>query len=600
MSFLKPLEHRTSPTFTVLLAFLLLALSGTTPDAQSVYDVPNNNAGCPANCRQIPWRAGSDQWNGGTLPTYTPVSCPGLTQGDGTTDNTSAIQACINSAAANTAVLIPPGIYYVNGTLSLRSRVVLRGSGAGSPWLPTNNPAATTLKLGAGGRVRIGTGENNGSERAITGGYTKGSTTLTMAAGHGFVVGDWISIFEDGDPAIPTTVNGDNGTCDWCGENNGSNLIQQYAQVTGVSSNTITISRPLYYTYQAGFNPGAKKVTWSVTHAGIENLKLNGFSASRGAAFVDFEGALFSWVKNVETYNAPNQAKANHVNINWSHGVEVRDSYFHFGRDSSSDQNYGVAFFFWNSDHKIENNIMRHHRHSLSFEGGGSGVAILYNYIDDNYTDDPSYLGSARTNHGGHPMFNLYEGNSISHLEADDIWGSSSHMVFFRNWLRGGNGTAGVPSQPDWGFWAVHIDRLNHYYSVVGNVLGLPSWTSGTVRTTSSGGCGGARIAYRYGCSDVGYSTTPSTTSINHGNYDYITDGVAYWEGGSNHALKPSMYYTSRPAFMGSCAWPAFGPDLSPITNGLPAIDRFNGQAGCGGGPVPTQPAPPTNLRIIR
>ena len=39
---------------------------------------------------------------------------------------------------------------------------------------------------------------------------------------------------------------------------------------------------------------------------------------------------------------------------------------------------------------------MRNNRHSVVFQGGGSGVAILYNYIDDDYSDDLTYLGSAK------------------------------------------------------------------------------------------------------------------------------------------------------------------------------------------------------------
>src|SRR5262249_37146435 len=46
----------------------------------ALYDVPNNDTDCPANCRQIPWKAGSDLWNTGTLPMYTAVPCSGLTE----------------------------------------------------------------------------------------------------------------------------------------------------------------------------------------------------------------------------------------------------------------------------------------------------------------------------------------------------------------------------------------------------------------------------------------------------------------------------------------------------------------------------------------
>ena len=299
-------------------------------------------------------------------------------------------------------------------------------------------------------------------------------------------------------------------------------------------------------------------------------------------------------MKDVETYDAGTASKANHVYIAWSHGIEVRDSFFHFGRDSSSDRNYGVSFFFWNSDHKVENNILRQHRHSISFEGGGSGAVILYNYIDDNYTDDPSYLGSARINHGAHPMMNLYEGNWISHLTADSYWGSSSHITLFRNWLRGKGSQIGLPLIPNWGFIAVDIWTDQKYYNVVGNVLGNSAWTNGGVR--NSGGCGvSSPTAYRYGCDSNGaYDSATFNSILSHGNYDYVSDGIAFWDGGSDHTLKNSMYYSSKPAFFGSSVWPPYGPDsnLRPIIGNIPAKDRFEGV-------VINIPATPTNLRVL-
>jgi len=229
-------------------------------------------------------------------------------------------------------------------------------------------------------------------------------------------------------------------------------------------------------------------------------------------------------------------------------------------------------------------------------EGGGSGIAILYNYVDDDYSDDLSYLGSARTNHGAHPYMNLYEGNIYSHITADSYWGSSSHNVFFRNWLWGDETQSlDVPSKPSWGSYPVDVWYDQNYYSLVGNVLGVqgnwlnPNWSSYTLRNSS---CSQTAI-YNYGCNSNGdYSATTNTTSINHGNYDFKTRGVAYWEGGSNHNLKPSMYYASKPGFFGSCSWPVFGPDLTPITNTLPAQSRFEGSPVCTG----STPAPPTNL----
>ena len=86
---------------------ITISLSGTGISGGSGnYSLPNVNSGCPSNCRQIPWQAGSDLWNGGTLPVYSQVTCTGL-HADGVTDDSAGIQACITNAAANTAVYLP-------------------------------------------------------------------------------------------------------------------------------------------------------------------------------------------------------------------------------------------------------------------------------------------------------------------------------------------------------------------------------------------------------------------------------------------------------------------------------------------------------------
>jgi hypothetical protein len=144
-------------------------------------------------------------------------------------------------------------------------------------------------------------------------------------------------------------------------------------------------------------------------------------------------------------------------------------------------------------------------------------------------------------------------------------------------------------------------------------VLGLPAsywggsyanhanWAAATLRPTTGSGqanCefGSSRsspTAYCYG-GTRGPIPSASTTSLNHGNYDYSTNGVAYWEGGSNHTLKNSMYYGAAPAFFGNCAWPAFGPDLTPTADTVPAKVRFEGGTSCGG-----ELKPPGKLKAV-
>jgi len=123
---------KTSPAFRFIFVLVALIIGSALPRlmAQSTYDLPNDDTSCPGQCRQIPWKAGSDLWNGGTLPTYTGVTCTGLTEGNGTKDNTSVIQSCLNSLGPQQAAVIPPGMYYVNGTITVPSNKALRGAGS--------------------------------------------------------------------------------------------------------------------------------------------------------------------------------------------------------------------------------------------------------------------------------------------------------------------------------------------------------------------------------------------------------------------------------------------------------------------------------------
>jgi hypothetical protein len=277
----------------------------------------------------------------------------------------------------------------------------------------------------------------------------------------------------------------------------------------------------------------------------------------------------------------------------------VRDSYVHHGSSNDSGSNYGITIMFWNSDHKIENNIIRDTRHSIVFNGGGSGCAILYNYTMDNWesvmgtpTTPDSILSEDLIMHGAHPHMNLLEGNYVISIAGDYFHGSSSHNTLFRNYVAGKRDTPAF----SWGVWSIDVMNYSRYYNLVGNVIGQTSWTSGTV--LANGNCSPPEpAAMRFGCTaspgSYGDSQSYSTTT-KHGNYDYIADGVTYWDGGADHALKNSMYYNSKPSFFGSLAWPPFGPDVSPMVRSLPAKDRYDGKGTSGS----RQPSPPINLTV--
>jgi len=597
----------------VVAAFIGIALLGQPLVAQTPYQLPNSNTGCPSNCLLIPWQAGSDLWNGGILPVYSQVTCTGLA-GNGTTNDGPAMQTCINNAAASTAVYIPAGTYLVNSTVSLKSNVVLRGAG------PT-----TQINLGASGQLTTQNwsfstnlnpptsyGCNPSSSckaYAIANAFNKGDTTISISSGSPSV-GSWISVTSDDDPSLVSST-GTDGFCQWCGFNNGYQSMQQIVQVPAISGSTLTLSRPLYY--KSYTNPAYRIITFPTQKAGFEYFHVTATSDIGASQIIFMQGCLYCWVKGVETQNTGSSSGSAHIEFDNSYGGEVRDSYVHDGRSSASGANYGIYFQFVNSDHKVENNVMRHNRHGFVFQGGGSGIAILYNYIDDLYTDDLTYLGSARTSHGAHQYMNLIEGNAASHIAADDFWGTSSHVVFFRNWLWGGETGTGVPSfPPSDGYDAVDLYTLQNYYSYVGNVLGKlglqANWSAASLSGFNEYGSASNPIVYSYANTTSGSIPAPSTTVLRHGNWDYFTNGVAFWDGGSNHTLQTSMYYTAQPAFLSGYAWPLEGPEGNPTINANPAENCYLRGPAAGGSFNPascypasaggtTAPAPPTNLK---
>jgi hypothetical protein len=658
--------------FATALTIGLIGAAGPVQQLQAqTYSLPNVNTGCPSNCRQITWQAGSDIWNAGTLPSYTSVTCTGLA-GNGTTDDGPAIQKCINALSSGQCAYVPAGTYLINSAVRVRSNTCLRGAKAegAPPYLPTADPAATTFVTGSSWflttqNFSYGAGNLYPPQAYaafpttycyLSGAPQKGTTSLTVASGNpsgcAISVGTWIEVYGNDDPTL-ITATGTDGYCQWCGNASGFYLQEQIVQVTAVSGSTITISRPLYYPPQtasetvpgSGGNgtvtepAGAKYtvITPSTTQAGFENLRINGSTADIGSTqLILLQGCFECWVKNVETYKTGSSSGSAHVEMDWGYGDEVRDSAFHDQRSGASGSGYGTYFQFVNSDSKVEDNVYFHNRHSIVYQGGGSGTAVLYNFLDDMMTDDCTYLGSARTSHGAHPYFNLFEGNIISHITADDYWGSSSHDVFFRNWIWGGdsntawpigNITAAGATQtanlsgcspyqfpPSEGYDAVDVWTGQPYYSFVDNVLGTSIlyslggtnalWTTATLsESCTQNNCGydppSAPGVYSYGVGNtLGGANVASSAStiIRQGNYDFKSLGVAFNDGGTGMTYQSSYYYSLKPTFLGSCPWPEQGSDLSPVdTLSQPAYQRAMGLAACSGG-TSTGPASPVSV----
>jgi hypothetical protein len=563
-----------------LVRAILACAIGAPLTVAAIYDVPPD--------RRIPWNAGLDPEGG--IPRYS-VSKDAVADysadNKGSSDATAAIQNCVNGVSRPGACSLRAGTYRVDGTINMPAQVVLRGGG----------PGRTLLNMSAGASIVFigGSKEDMGAPIGISSGFTKGSMALTLNSTGGLAVDDWISVYENNPPGLV-----DSSRCGWCGDDSGSgqHVIQQFARITAIAGNTISINRPLYFSYSSGNAPSIRTVPFGVFKSGLEDLKLVR-TASPDTSLIRSTFARHCWLRNIETIKGGDNNGEQHVSLWFSHGIEVRDSYFHDGYAFGSGANYGVHIIFWNSDHKVENNIFYSLRHGVNLEGGGSGSAILYNYFDGHYeSEDTTFLDAdLNPNHGAHPMMVLSEGNSSAKLVWDSTLGSSSHQTAFRNHVRI---QRSMPAF-SWGRWGIDVQANSRFMNIIGNVVGGPESAGGTV--LANGNCEPQEPTFfRFGCSGQpgSYADSQSrSTAILHGNYDYTTAGVAAWDGGSDHALASSFYYSSKPAFFGKCAWPAIGPDLNPLVGTLPAKARYEGTNPCG---ITTTQAPPTpvNPHVIR
>ena len=465
----------------------------------------------PARCG-IDWTANSAIGNSGVgipggVPLRTTIcsTIEASNYGNGSSDATSAIQSALNSCASAHAsdvngspggvVLLSPGTFLLNGTLSIRSNVTLRGAG-------TTAATGTVLnaKRTSGAIITIGTGGGPTKVTDITSGSTAGATSFTVASTSGISVGSLLEISEPNNPAYVSTVSAQSTTnnCSWCDYSRwgASRVRGQIVVVTGISGKTISFSPALYTPYagasrpysssttyaqgdvvvnsgscyvynnntvssghdpsNTGYwtamescNPQAAYFTPSVQWAGLELVQVysNG-TASYGVQSTTAEGlygAAYSWIKGIEN----NYSDGDHVQFVSCFRCEVRDSYFsnaYYHQAGQTDAT--VNMMEKTSASLVENNIMERLHSSMFFEYGSAGNVFAYNFSTGNF-DTSVCTGNITSssycvtmmdfdlNHGAHPQFNLLEGNVMMRDEGDVIHGSLSHNTHFRNWAWG-------------------------------------------------------------------------------------------------------------------------------------------------------------------
>jgi hypothetical protein len=544
----------------------------------------------------------------GGIPQRTTI-CATFSPGATASAINSAIAACNNGV-----VKLNAGTYTITGIKLFKSNVTLRGAGADK----------TILR--GGNIVDLGNGFNVASGIAITGGGAKDSRTFTVASTSGLSVNQMIEIDRNDDPSVVVSTTG------------GSRFTRQVNLITAVSGTTITVKNPLL----ADFNTGSPKIKWTfatTSFSGIEDLKLDHSTGGSGTN-MSFQYCYACWLKGVDSYKPAGY----HMTILGTLNLEVRDSYIHdaqtYGPNNAGLAVYGNPNYGSNSSGKIENNVLDRLFPGIEMQNSSSGFYIGYNYAHGSMataTDAP-VTWMLTDNHGPHDMMNLWEGNVSEMFGSDGYFGGSSHGTILRNYFTGYNPNSGNTDNP------VRFNRLSYYYNMVGNVLGSTQMSPAKYGETLDG-CGGECSAiYRLGYPNIGNAgltdvtghavpggmTYPdakvASTMLRWGNYDYFHRTARFVSGEipsgvpvpGDQVLTKSYYYAARPAwFPAGVAWPPIGPDVTGGTadasghvskipaqlcwesRNLKAGGTFNAAA-CYPASVPTRPAPPTNVRIVR
>ena len=515
-----------------------------------------------------------------------PVICANLTP-SATLDQ---INRALASCPRGQTVYLAAGTYSIAGNINVPSEVTLRGAGA-------NLTILNATGRGGGNVINLGTASVSYSPLSIKNGATAGSTSLLVSNGSGITVGKYLAIAETNDPEYVSS-NGSEGNCRWCDgwTKDGSLARGQIVQVTAVRGDTISISPALYSTFT--HTPIAVPFNMSATRAGVEDLQVYANNSGYGANF-RMSACAYCWIRGVES----NYTDGDHVRVYWGFHDEIRDSYFsnaYLHRPGQSDSDIQIG---WKTTASlVENNIIERTHVSIMLVWGAAGNVISYNYTTGEFDNGSIYfLIGGIDFHGAHPQFNLLEGNVISVIFEDSIWGTSSHTTAFRNWVVGTSricdpmsGRGVVKCSGTEGHYAFSAARpmLVSYLATknnfIGNVVGSEQmqslvgyhkplaqvasieypavrsydkaaygWVFGYGETNDDGtgeGCaGGVGPCHRAGT---------SRSQFLHGNYNNI-DLSLQWAPGVSHKLPASFYLAAKPGWWGEMPFPATGPDVN-------------------------------------
>jgi hypothetical protein len=571
------------------------------------------------------------------------TAAPYSADNTGTSDASSAIQAAIDACTASAScdvVYLPAGTYYANATVHLKNGVTLRGAGRTETNWRIGENISTSIRVGDPITAAQWQDPPIDKERMdISSGYTKGSTSIVMD-------GDADSMFSVGDFVIITQLDGTVGNGlnplvsydagRWCGQDaygasygsdpisSGRRSIGQIVQITAINAGTetITFEPGLVYDYSSIYDPELSEMVPNnihgaepVVNAGVEDMYIYRTQAMPSGrcsycGHVLFRGAANCWIKNCKLYLCDTRIiqvmtsyKITVHGCDWSHSVDYE----------SGGRGYQLDLCWYTSSSLVENNSGCYANEVFQMNNPGPGNVYAYNYGDGAVQEAVTGWQNPTCGvHCMHPMFTLFEGNQFAKWGNDGYWGSSSHMVAFRNNFTSDDTYPCTPGhaddvQPLASIWIDHTP----YHTIAGNVLGKAvfphngGFSHYEMEHPGAGHPGWGRFVYYTGSDDG--DRNGKNTWIRHGNYDYYNNNVVWCnetggncQGGSqDQDLPDSLYLSSKPSWWDDQGagrpWPPIGPDVNGYVIDVPAKDRAEGEVYSD---PSGRPAAPTGLTV--
>ena len=335
--------------------------------------------------------------------------------GDSTTDNTTAFWNAMNSISGQKVIYFPAGNYLFATPIQLPDSTTLRGASADS----------TKLTFDFNGTV--GNGIN------IIGAI--GSNFVNVLSGaerySNSIVVDDVTQFADGDYLELQQTNGswDTQPISWA-----QNCIGQILKINLINGDTIFLDSELRIDYDYALNPVVRKIV-PRTEISLECFQINRRDSVHVGVCINI---YLNYAVNCKIIGIESSKSiGSHIELDACSDCSISNCYIHhnFEYDGTSTHGYGITLFGHTGQCRVENNIMKHLRHSFSFQAGANGNVNAYNYsLDPNRSEFPSDFGADISMHGHFAYSNLFEGNIVQNIQIDQTWGPSGPLnTFFRN-----------------------------------------------------------------------------------------------------------------------------------------------------------------------